>query len=111
MPYDEEIAAAIRRVTADEPDVEERRMFGGVAFLVDGRLAVAASGQGGLLARVDPDELETLVAQPHVEPFEMRGRPMQGWIHVDADGVRTEAQLAPWVARGLAYARSLPGDR
>ena len=86
-------------------------MFGGLAFLVGGHMAVAASGQGGLMVRVDPEETDALVAKPHAQPFEMRGRPMKGWLRVDAEGVRTKRRLAPWVERGVAYARSLPPKR
>ncbi len=86
-------------------------MFGGLAFLVAGNLSVAASGQGGLLVRVDPDQTEALVDEPHAEPFVMRGRAMQGWLRVGADGVLTAQQLEPWVRRGVAYARSLAPKR
>ncbi len=83
-------------------------MFGGLAFLAGGNMAVAASGQGGLLVRVDPEETDALLAEPHVRPMEMRGRSMAGWMRVDAEGVQTDGDLEPWVKRGLAYARSLP---
>jgi hypothetical protein len=83
-------------------------MFGGLAFLIGGNMAVSASGQGGLLLRVDPAETETLLAKPHARPFEMRGRSMQGWLRVEDEGVRTRQQLERWVARGVGYARSLP---
>jgi hypothetical protein len=83
-------------------------MFGGLAFLIGGNMAVAASGQGGLMLRVEPDETEKLLAKPHARPFEMRGREMQGWLRVDDEGIRTKRQLEPWVKRGVAYARSLP---
>lgn len=108
MAYDEDLAHRIRELIAAEPDVTERTMFGGLAFLVAGNMSVAASGQGGLMVRVEPDETDALVAEPHAHPFEMRGRPMQGWLRVDARGVHTKRQLAPWVRRGVAYARSLP---
>ena len=83
-------------------------MFGGLAFLIHGNMSVSASGQGGLMLRVDPDETDALLRKPHVRPFEMRGRVMQGWLRVDAEGVRTKRQLEPWVARGIGYARSRP---
>ena len=86
-------------------------MFGGLAFLVGGNMSVAASGQGGLLVRVDPEDTAALLTRPHARPFEMRGRAMQGWLRVDAQGVRTKRQLEPWVKRGVAYARSLPAKR
>jgi TfoX/Sxy family transcriptional regulator of competence genes len=108
VAYDEDLAGRIRELIAAEPDVTEMRMFGGLAFLVGGNMSVSASGQGGLLVRVDPGETDALAAKPHAGPFEMRGRPMQGWLRVDAEGVRTKRQLEPWVRRGVAYARSLP---
>jgi TfoX/Sxy family transcriptional regulator of competence genes len=108
MAYDEDLANRIRELIASEAGVTEKRMFGGLAFLVGGNMSVAASGQGGLMVRVDPDDTEALVAKPHARPFEMRGREMRGWLRVDADGVRTKRQLEPWVNRGVAYARSLP---
>ena len=85
-------------------------MFGGLAFLVGGNMAVGASGQGGLMVRVDPAQTDALVSEAHAGPFEMRGRAVQGWLRVDAEGVRA-AQLEPWVRRGFAYARSLPPKR
>jgi TfoX/Sxy family transcriptional regulator of competence genes len=111
MAYDEELADRIRQLTAGERGLEERKMFGGLAFLVDGNMSVAASGQGGLLVRVDPDESDQLVRKPGVETMVMRGRPMAGWLRVDADAVRTRRQLAVWVDRGVGFARSLPPKR
>jgi hypothetical protein len=108
MAYDEELAERIRAHVGEEPGVQEKRMFGGLAFLIGGHMAVAASGQGGLLVRVDPDETAALREEPHADAFVMRGRAMDGWLRVEAEGVRTDAELAPWVARGVAYARSLP---
>ena len=108
MAYDEDLANRIRELMADVPDVTETKMFGGLAFLVGGNMSVAASGQGGLMVRVDPAETDALVAKPHARSFEMRGRPMTGWLRVDTKGVRTKRQLEPWVKRGVAYARSLP---
>lgn len=108
MTYDEDLADRIRELVATEPGVSERRMFGGLAFLVGGNMSVAASGQGGLLVRVAPEETDALLAKPHAQTFEMRGRAMRGWLRIDAEGVRTKRQLAPWVSRGVAYARSLP---
>ena len=109
MAYDEELAARVRDAVAGEPGLTEKRMFGGLAFLVHRNMAVAASGQGGgLLLRVDPADSETLTQEPHVERFEMRGRAMDGWLHVGVDAVATEADLQRWVVVGLAYARSLP---
>jgi hypothetical protein len=111
MAYDEDLARRIRELLADEPGVTEQRMFGGLAFLVGGNMSVAASGQDGLMVRVAPEETETLVGEPHARPFQMRGRALQGWLRVDAEGVRTAQQLGPWVERGVAYARSLPAKR
>jgi TfoX/Sxy family transcriptional regulator of competence genes len=108
VAYDEDLANHIRELMAAEPGVTEKRMFGGLAFLVGGNMSVAASGQGGLLVRVDPEDTDSLLAKPHARPFEMRGREMQGWLRVDDEGVRTKRQLEPWVKRGVAYARSLP---
>jgi TfoX/Sxy family transcriptional regulator of competence genes len=108
MAYDEHLADRIRELVADEPALTEMRMFGGLAFLIGGHMAVAASSRGGLMLRVQPDETEALLKRPHAGPFEMRGRELQGWLRVDADGVRTKRQLEPWVRRGVAYARSLP---
>jgi TfoX/Sxy family transcriptional regulator of competence genes len=111
MAYDEDLADRIRELIAGERDVTEQRMFGGLAFLVSGNMSVAASGQGGLMVRVDPNETDVLAAKPHARPFEMRGRAMHGWLRVEPEGVRTKRQLEPWVERGLAYARSLPPKR
>ena len=108
MAYDEDLADRIRELVAHEAGLTEKRMFGGLAFLIGGNMAVAASGQGGLMVRVEPSETDALVAKPHAAPFEMRGREMQGWLRVDDEGVGTKRQLEPWVRRGLAYARSLP---
>jgi TfoX/Sxy family transcriptional regulator of competence genes len=111
MAYDEDLANRIRELIADAEGISEQRMFGGLAFLIHGNMSVAASGQGGLLVRVDPDETDALLAKPHVRPFEMRGRSMLGWLRVESEGVRTKRQLEPWVRRGVAYARSLPPKR
>jgi TfoX/Sxy family transcriptional regulator of competence genes len=108
MAYDEDLANRIRELILTESGVAEQRMFGGLAFLIDGNMSVSASGQGGLMLRVDPSETDALLQKPHARPFEMRGRVMQGWLRVDAEGLRTKRQLERWVARGVAYARSLP---
>ena len=108
MAFDEDLANRIRDLLARERGLSEKRMFGGLAFLVNGHMAVSASSKGGLLLRVDPAETETLVAQPHAEPFEMRGRDMTGWLRVAPDGVRSDADLRRWAAIGTSYARSLP---
>jgi TfoX/Sxy family transcriptional regulator of competence genes len=111
MAYDEDLANRIRELIAGEPDLTEQRMFGGLAFLIAGNMSVAASGQGGLMVRVDPEDTAALLERKHAVPFEMRGRAMQGWLRVEADGVRTKRQLEPWVRRGVAYARSLDPKR
>src|SRR3954447_19134013 len=108
MAYDEDLAERIRALLVDEHGVTEKKMFGGLAFLVGGNMAVAASGQGGLMVRVDPDETEALAAEPHAGPMEMRGRAMTGWLRVADEGVATDADLEPWVRRGAAYAHTLP---
>lgn len=108
MAYDEDLANRIRELMAAEPGVVEQKMFGGLAFLIGGHMSVSASGRGGLLLRVAPEETEALLAKPHAGPFEMRGKTMNGWLRVDPEGIRTKRQLAPWVKRGVAYARSLP---
>ena len=108
MAYDEALAERIRSLVSSEPRVTEKKMFGGLSFLVGGNMAVAASGQGGVLVRVDPDASDELVATTPASPMEMRGRSMRGWLRVGADDVRTETELAAWVERGLAFARSLP---
>jgi TfoX/Sxy family transcriptional regulator of competence genes len=108
VAYDEELASRIRELVGDHPNVSEQKMFGGLAFLIGGNMAVAASGQGGLLVRVDPAEGEKLVASGAAEPMEMRGRAMAGWLRVASDAVRTKRQLVRWVNLGAAYAAALP---
>jgi TfoX/Sxy family transcriptional regulator of competence genes len=111
VAYDEDLANRVRELIAGDPDVTEKPMFGGLAFLVAGNMSVAASGQGGLLVRVDPVQTDALVDEPHAQRFVMRGRAMQGWLRVDAQGVLTTQLLEPWVRRGVTYARSLPPKR
>jgi TfoX/Sxy family transcriptional regulator of competence genes len=111
MAYDEELADRLRELVQGERGVTEKRMFGGLAFLINGNMAVSASSQGGLLLRVDPAETDTLVQHPAARRFVMRGREMDGWLRVDAAGLSTDRQLQQWVARGVAYARSLPPKR
>jgi TfoX/Sxy family transcriptional regulator of competence genes len=108
VAYDEHLANRIRELVLTERGVSEKRMFGGLAFLINGNMSVSAS-RGGLLLRVDPAETDALLSKPYARPFEMRGRVMQGWLRVDAEGVRTKRQLERWVARGVGYAQSLPG--
>ena len=108
MAYDEELAARIRALVADEPSLTEQKMFGGLAFLVGGNMAIAASGQGGVLVRVDPEQSDTLVDSTDAYVMEMRGRAMPGWLRVDAEHLGSDRELAKWVDLGTAYARSLP---
>lgn len=108
MAYDEELANRIRELVAGEPGLTEQRMFGGLAFLIGGNMAVGASGQGGILVRVDPKQSDALVATTNARPMEMRGRQMKGWLRVESDDVAAESELATWVELGTAYARSLP---
>jgi TfoX/Sxy family transcriptional regulator of competence genes len=111
MAYDEDLADRIRELLGRERGVTEQKMFGGLAFLVNGNMSVAASGQGGLLVHVDPDQTTKLLERPHTAPMVMRGRAMNGWLRVDAEGVRTKRQLESWVTRGATYARSLPAKK
>jgi hypothetical protein len=111
MSYDEELAGRIRELVASEAGLTEKKMFGGLAFLIGGNMAIAASGQGGVMVRVDPDESDTLLATTNARLVEMRGRQMQGWMRVDLPDVRTKQQLARWVGIGVSYARSLPAKR
>jgi hypothetical protein len=111
VAYDEKLAERIRELLAGEAGLTEQKMFGGLAFLIGGNMAVAASGQGGVLVRVDPAKSDELVASTNAEVMEMRGRQMQGWLRVDPEDVRTKRQLAKWVELGRTYARSLPAKR
>jgi hypothetical protein len=108
MAYDQDLAKRIRSLIGDEAGLTEKAMFGGLAFLVNGNMSVAASSKGGLLLRVEPAQTMTLAKKPHAKPFEMRGKPMEGWLRVDPAGVTTDKGLAPWVKLSVAYARSLP---
>ncbi len=111
MPYDANLADRMRELLAGERGVTEKRMFGGLAFLVGGNMAIAASSQGGAMVRVDPAESDKLVRTTHASPMVMRGRPMSGWLRVPAADLRTKQQLAKWVRIGVACARSLPVKR
>ena len=109
MTYDERLADELReRLAARDVDPTEKRMFGGLAFMVEGNLTIAASRSGGLLVRTDPDEAAAIDALPGVEPMEMRGRKMPGWVFVDADALTDEADLDAWVDRALAFVATLP---
>ena len=108
MAYDEKLATRIRELVAGEKGLTEQKMFGGIAFLIGGNMAIAASGQGGLMVRVDPKESDELVATTPAEMMVMRGRQMPGWLRIGSDDLATDATLAEWVERGAAYASSLP---
>ncbi len=108
MAYDADLANRIRECVGAEDGLSERQMFGGLAFLINGNMAVSASGQGGLLLRTDPSQTDHLAAKPHARRFVVRGRAMDGWLRIDDDGVRTHRDLARWVAIGVDYAGSLP---
>ena len=108
MAYDEDLANRIRELTSTVRNVEEKRMFGGLAFLINGNMSVAASGRGGLMVRVPPAETEALLTREHVEPMVMAGRETHGWLRVSDNGVKTKRQLQGWVGRGVDYAKSLP---
>lgn len=108
MAYDGDLAYRIRELVANQPGVDERRMFGGLAFLINGNMAVAVSGKGGLMVRVPPDNTEKLLSGDHVEPMIMAGRETRGWLRVSVAGVKTKRQLQGWVNHGVDYAKSLP---
>lgn len=111
VAYDKELADRIRELIGTEADLVEKPMFGGLAFLVGGNMAVAAGAEGGIMVRVDPAEAQTLTASLGVRSVGMRGRPMRGWVRVAPEGLCSERALAAWVDRGVAYARSLPRKR
>ncbi|HEY5054465.1 MAG TPA: TfoX/Sxy family protein [Solirubrobacterales bacterium] len=108
MAYEEKLAERVRDLLADEDGIAEKKMFGGLAFLLNGNMAVAASGRGGLLVRVNPVDSEALISLPNVELMQMRGRTMTGWIAVSPDGLKSKRELAGWVRRGIGYAKRLP---
>jgi TfoX/Sxy family transcriptional regulator of competence genes len=108
MAYDEDLAHRLRELLADEDAIAEKRMFGGLAFLLHGNMSVSASRNGGLLARIDPADTEAALARPHVTLMEMRGRTMAGWITIAPEGLKTKRQLEPWVKRSVAFAKTLP---
>jgi hypothetical protein len=111
MAYDTELADRMRFLIGTEPGISERKIFGGIAFLVNGNMAITASGRGGALARVDPGETEALVAREHVTRAVMGGREMQGWVRVDPEELDGDDELASWIGRSLAFARQLPPKR
>jgi hypothetical protein len=108
VAYDEQLANRVRESVRSEPGLTEKKMFGGLAFLINGNLAVSASGQGGLLLRVDPAQTKALVEPPRVRRFRMRGREMDGWLQVDEAALQTDDDYRRWVGIGVSYARSLP---
>ena len=111
VAYDEELAGRIRDLVGDEPGLTEQKMFGGLAFLIGGNMAIAASGQGGILVHADPEASDALVGTTDAYLMEMRGKQMRGWLRVDSENVSTKPKLAKWVELGTSYARSLPAKR
>jgi TfoX/Sxy family transcriptional regulator of competence genes len=107
MAYDEDLANRIRELLGPQRGLEEKRMFGGLAFLINGNMSVAASGQGGLLVRVPPEDADNLLQREHVSPMVMGGRESTGWLRVADDGLKTKRQLQTWVTRGVEYAKTL----
>lgn len=107
VAYDEGLAARVRELIGDEPALAEKKMFGGLAMLVFGNMAVGVHG-GDLIVRCDPGEQDALLAEPGARPFDMTGRPMKGWLLVDSSGHAKDRDLRRWIGRGLTYARSLP---
>jgi TfoX/Sxy family transcriptional regulator of competence genes len=108
MAYDEDLAHRLRELLADEVAITEKKMFGGLAFLVHGNMSVSASRTGGLLVRIDPADTDAALGRPHVALMEMRGRTMDGWITVAPEGLKTKRQLGAWVTRSLAFVKTLP---
>ena len=111
MALDPDIADRIRELLTDEPDVTEKKMFGGLAFLLGGNMAITASGQGGIMVRVDPADSDRLTESTPARFMEMRGRTMRGWLRIESSDLRSKRELARWVAMGAKYARSLPPKR
>lgn len=108
MAYDEHLADRVRELLSPERGVQEKAMFGGLAFLLGGNMAVAVSSKGGLMVRIPPQDTETLLTRAHVTPMVMSGRETRGWLRVAAEGVQTKRQLQSWVNRGVDYAKTLP---
>ena len=110
MAYDEVLAQRIHDLLDGEAGVTSKKMFGGLGFMVDGHMAVAASSEGSLMVRADPADAASWVSE-HVRPMEMRGRPMAGWLLVDREALGTDEQLQLWVDRGTGYVRTLPANQ
>ena len=109
MSYDENLASRLRALLADEDAVAEKKMFGGLGFLINGNMCVSASSTGGLLVRIDPADTDAVLAPPHVAVMKMRGRSMAGWIgRSRPKALKTSASFAPWVKRGVAFVKTLP---
>lgn len=108
MAYDEQLAARIRQLIGTEPGLTERKMFGGLAFLINGNMTIAASGQGGALMRVDPSDSQHLLDTTSARLMEMRGRQMAGWLRVDTADIQGDDELMRWIERCVTYARRLP---
>lgn len=108
MAFDQELAIRIRVLVAGEPGLFERKMFGGLAFMFDGNIAVGISNDDRLMVRVHPDDLADALGRPHARPFDMSGRLLNGWVAVDKAGIEDDATLTEWVRQGVTYARSLP---
>lgn len=111
MAYDEDFAHRIREHLINEPGVTEKAMFGGLAFLLHGNMAVGVSNSGELMVRVGPDASDDALAHPHTRLFDMTGRPMKGWILVAPEGLKSRQQLGAWIKRGVQFARTLPAKR
>lgn len=111
MAYDRYLADRIRELMAEHSPTTEQKMFGGLAFLVAGKIAVAASSAGGLMVRVDPARVEPLLATTNARTMEMKGREIRGWLHVESDDLRTKRQLAKWIAIGTATAGNAPAGK
>lgn len=108
MAYDEQLAERIRDLLLGEPGTTERKMFGGLGFMIEGHMAVAAASSGNLMVRADPADAEAWTDGEHVNPMVMRGRETRGWLLVDAEGLDSDDVLELWVGRGVAYVQTLP---
>jgi TfoX/Sxy family transcriptional regulator of competence genes len=111
MAYDEETAERVRKLLSGRRDVVAKTMMGGLCFMVSGSMCCVVSGKGGLLVRVGPDGFARALAEPHVEPMEMRGRIMTGFVRVAPEGFRTDAALKKWIERGVAFVTAMPADK